>query len=257
MAADRLADVREAAALKAIVDLGGRVDYDRQAPAFNGPMPSLQVVIGPQWKGGVEGLTHLKEVRRASTISFHSSGLGEQAATALPELPQVQRIEFYGGEISPEAVAKLKERLPTNVAIEVRSGARLGIAGRHPLMGAPNPVGVGATVQDVLPGSAAAKAGIQPGDVIAQIAGVEVKDFEHLTQEIAKCQPGDKAALKVQRQAPPGQPLQMLDITVTFDRWGDEATADNPGVALPGALQPTGGLPLGVQRSTIIINDRR
>jgi hypothetical protein len=255
MAAQRLADVRETAALKAIVDLGGRVDIDRQSAVFNGNAPPIQVVIGPQWKGGVEGLHHVQNVRRASTLSFHSTNIAEQAVPQLRQFSQLHRIEFYGVEVAPETLGKLKDQLP-NVAVEVRSGARLGIAGSHNIMlGAPNPKG--ALVSQVLPDSAAAKAGIQQGDVIAKIADADVKDFEHLTQEIAKCQPGQSVALKVLRQGVPGQPPQNVDITVTFDRWGDEApTTDPVTLGLPGAPDPLGMAPRNGVRQ-INVNNRR
>lgn len=258
MAADRLAEVREIAAIKAIVDLGGRVDYDQQIGAFNGVSQSLQVVIGPQWKGGLDGLSHLEDVRRASTVSFHSSTLGEDVVGAFPQMAQLQRIEFYGVTISPEALEKLKKRAP-NAAVEIRSGARLGIVGSQMIMGAPNPAGAtGAPVQKVLPGSSAGKAGIQAGDVITEIAGSAIKDFPHLTREIAKCQPGEKVQLKLLRQGPPGQPMQTIDVTVEFDRWGDEPVTPGPGLGLPGGgLDPTGVGPIGLPRGTIIINQRR
>lgn len=257
MAADRLADVREIAAIKSIVDLGGRVDYDRQVGAFNGASPSLQVVIGLKWKGGLDGLKHLEAVRRASTVSFHSSTLGEQVVAAFPPMAQVRRIEFYGVTVSPEALEKLKKRAP-NATVEVRGGARLGVVGMHAIMGAPNPAGAGgAQVSEVLPGSCAAKAGIQAGDVITEFRGAEVKDFEQLTREIAKCQPGEKVELKLLRQAPPGQPMQTLDVSVEFDRWGDEPVTPAAGTGLPGGLDPTGAGPLGMPRGTIIINQRR
>jgi hypothetical protein len=256
LAAQRLADVREAAALKAIVELGGQVDFDRQIGAVHGPTPSLQVIIGPQWKGGLEGLRHLQAVRRASTVSFHSSDIGEDAVEHLAALTHLHRIEFYqdpDAQVSPEAVNKLKERLP-QVAVEVRGAARLGIAGPHLIAGMPNPGG--ANVTQVLPNSAAAKAGLVQGDLITHIAESEVKDFEHLTKEIAKCRPGQSVALKVTRQSPPGQPPQTLDLTVTFDRWGDDAPPANPALALPGVPDPLGMVPRGLPRA-IELNNRR
>jgi len=259
MAADKLAEVRELAAIKAIVDMGGQVNIDQQVNAFNGVSQSLQVVIGMKWKGGLDGLDRLKDVRRASTVSFHSSALGEQVVSALPSMPQLLRVEFYGVEVSPQSLEELKKQAP-NAMVEVRSGARLGIVGMHAIMGAPNPINPGgpggAAVKDVLPGSCAAKAGIQPGDVITEFAGQPVNDFPHLTGEIAKCQPGDKVELKVLRQAQPGKPAETIDVTVVFDRWGDESTPA-PGTPLPVGLTPDRAGPLGLPRGTIIINQRR
>jgi hypothetical protein len=256
MATQRLADVREAAALKAIVDLGGHVDFDRQLAGAPGLQPALQVIISPQWKGGVEGLRHLQAVRRATTVSFHSSAISTEAVEHLASLTHLQRIEFYqdpDAQVSPEAINKLKERLP-QVTVEVRGAARLGIAGPHMIAGMPNPGG--ASVTQVLPNSAAAKAGLAQGDLITHIADSEVKDFEHLTKEIAKCRPGQSVAVKVIRQSPPGQPPQTLDITVTFDRWGDDMPAANPVLDLPGVPDPLGMVPRGLPRPINLDNRR-
>jgi hypothetical protein len=246
MASDRLADVREAAAIKALVDLGGRiVEPDPQVAILMGPKPPVQVVIGPEWKGGIEGLSHLADVRRAATISFHSAPIGVTALPRLRKLTQVRRIEFYSDspEISPEAVAFLPKRLP-QATIEVRSGARLGISGLQSVAG-------GAQVQMVQAGSAAETAGLKPGDVITEISGVAVANFEALTQEIAKASAGDSVVLKVVRQGQ-GEPM---DVTVTFDRWGDEPPPQ-PAGAMAGAIQPFGALPLGRPQPVIIQNRR-
>jgi membrane-associated protease RseP (regulator of RpoE activity) len=244
MAADRLADVRERTAMEAIVELGGRVEYDRQVPVFTGTTPTLQVVIGPKWTGGVEGLDHLSAVRRATTVSFYSASVGgDEAAVEISKLTQMQRVEFYGTKISSEALAKLRETLPPGTVIDVRGGARLGIAGQ--------PVGVGgAGVGAVDPGTAAEKAGLMPGDIITEIEGVAVADFEALTKEIAKCEAGDSITLKVLRPSPTGQPMgSPMTLTVTFARWGDEEAVN------PTAPSPLGGTPLGMP-TRVLINRR-
>jgi hypothetical protein len=232
MAADRLADVREMAALQRIVDLGGRVAYDPLAAFAPGPDTPIQVVIGPKWKGGLEGLSQIAAVRHATTVSFYEAPIGEQAIPALSKLLHVQRIEFYGTEISEEGLNQLAEALP-KVIVEVRSGARLGIQGSKT-------AGV-AMVDNVQTGSAAERAGLLPGDIILEISGVAVTDFQSLTQEIAKAKPGDSVVLKVHRQGAPQQ--QPFDVTVTFDHWGEESAA-NP--AVPTEANPFGAVPLGV-----------
>lgn len=249
MASRRLADVREAAALQQIVSLGGRVPFDPNlaGPAYAG-LP-LQVIIGPEWKGGVDGLAHLEAVPRATTLSFHSApnGIGDQAIPALTKLTQLQRLEFYGTPISPEALDKLKDQL-THTVVDVRpGGARLGIAG------VPGVNGGGAIVQGVQPGSAAEKAKLMPGDVITEIGGVAVLDFDSLTKEIAKAQPGDSAVLKVMRPAAPGAQPAETTITVKFDRWGEEPTP-TPGTA-PAENNPFG--PVQIQGPGRVIINRR
>jgi hypothetical protein len=243
MAADRLAEVRERAAMEHIVELGGRVEYDRQVPVFTGTTLSLQVIIGPKWTGGVDGLRYVADVRRATTLSFYSSALaGDAAAPELTGLGQVQRVEFYGTEISKDAEEGLKKALP-HAVVDVRGPARLGIAAGQPAAG-------GAQVGTVDPGTAAEKAGLLPGDVISEIDGVGVTDFETLTREIAKCEAGDSITLKVMRQTPVGQlPSAPIEITVTFARWGDEQVVN------PSMPSPLVGPPIGMP-NRIIINRR-
>jgi S1-C subfamily serine protease len=230
--------------MEAIVELGGRVEYDRQVPVFTGTPPTLQLVIGPKWTGGVEGLGHLSAVRRATTVSFYSSAIsGDEAAAEISTLTQLQRVEFYGTKISDESLAKLRELLPPATVIDVRGPARLGIAGTPAVVG-------GAGVGAVDPGTAAEKAGLIPGDIITEIQGVAVADFEALTREIAKCEAGDSISLAVLRPSPGGQPMpKPITLTVTFARWGDEEAVN------PSAPNPLGGAPLGMP-ARVLINRR-
>jgi hypothetical protein len=233
MAANRLADVRERAAMEAIVKLGGRVEFDRQVPIVIGNRRSVQVVIGPKWTGGVEGLKHLEAMRTATTLSFYSSPIsGEIAASAIKPLLQLQRIEFYGTPASPGVVEHLHKLMP-HVLVDIRGGARLGIAAGPDMPG-------GAQVGEVQPGTAAEKAGLMRDDVITEFGGVAVADFKSLTAEIAKAKPGDSVKLRVLRPNPMGQPLVPIEITVEFAEWNDEQAVN------PGEGNPLGGLPLGM-----------
>jgi hypothetical protein len=240
MATQRLADVREAAALEKIVNLGGKVPSDPIAAVVVGPALPLQIIIGPKWTGGAEGLSHIADVPRATTLSFHSAPLGDEAVPSITKLDSLQRIEFYGTNVSPEAVELVKRQLP-HAVVDVRGPARLGIAGL-PGVG-------GAAVQQVQPGSAAERADIRPGDVITEISGVPVNNFEALTAEISNAQLGEGVVLKVLR---PGAPAaETLDITVKFDRWGEEAAASSA-TPVPAQAQPLGAVPLGAPQRVII-----
>jgi hypothetical protein len=233
MAANRLATVRERAAMEAIVKLGGKVEFDRQVPIVIGDRRSVQVIIGPKWTGGVEGLKHLEAVRSATTLSFYSSPIsGEIAAGALKPLLSLQRIEFYGTPASPADVEKLHALMP-HALVDIRGGARLGIQAGPDMPG-------GAQVGDVQPGTAAEKAGLMRDDVITEFGGVAVADFKSLTAEIAKAKAGDRVTLKVLRPNPLGQPLVPIEITVEFDAWDDENAVN------PAEGNPLSGLPPGM-----------
>ena len=50
-------------------------------------------------------------------------------------------------------------------------------------------------------GSAAEKAGIQPGDIITKFNSQRVKSSEELIAALGKCEPGDKCTLTLLRDA--------------------------------------------------------
>ena len=59
----------------------------------------------------------------------------------------------------------------------------------------------GAIVDKTMPGTPAAEAGLQPGDVITKANGQEVKDAGDLTREIGMMKPGDKVQLSYIRDS--------------------------------------------------------
>jgi S1-C subfamily serine protease len=66
------------------------------------------------------------------------------------------------------------------------------------------------TVDSVQDDSAAAKAGIQVGDVVKSIAGIEVKSMSEMVEEIRRFRPGSKLKIGVQR----GSETKELDVTL-------------------------------------------
>jgi len=227
MATRLLAEARERAALIAIAQLGARVGRDTQVRGKD----NLQVVIGPQWQGGNEGLRHLVDVSHATTISLHVAPLDSSAVDYLTPLPQVRRIELYGTKFSPAAVAKLKEQLPAGAQVFERGPAMLGIRGN---------------VESVVRNSAAHKAGIRVGDRITKFNDEKVADFEALTQHIAQQKAGDTVTLTVLRNN------QTLEVQVTFDQWG----ATPPAEVVPQRLVPMQVLP-GLPPNIIVPPKRR
>ena len=68
----------------------------------------------------------------------------------------------------------------------------------------------GAVITDVVPGSAADKAGLQEGDVVVKADGKPVTSSEDLRSAIQAKKPGDKLTLTVNR----GSTETTIDVTV-------------------------------------------
>ncbi|WP_114192560.1 serine endoprotease DegQ [Edaphovirga cremea] len=93
----------------------------------------------------------------------------------------------------------------------------------------------GAFVSEVLPGSAAAKAGIKPGDVLVSIDDKSVGSFAELRAKVGTTGPGKTIKIGVMRDGKP------LDLTVTLETSDDISTdAKNLSPALQGATFSNG-----------------
>ncbi|HEX3890505.1 MAG TPA: Do family serine endopeptidase [Verrucomicrobiae bacterium] len=68
----------------------------------------------------------------------------------------------------------------------------------------------GALVDDVTPGSSAAKAGVQSGDVIVAFNGKEITDANNLILAVSDCLPGSHATLKLVRDGN----VKIINITL-------------------------------------------
>jgi S1-C subfamily serine protease len=56
-----------------------------------------------------------------------------------------------------------------------------------------------ATINNVMPGSGAAEAGLRPGDVIVAVGGTEVRDSTTVKRIAEKTKPGDTLSMRVRR----------------------------------------------------------
>jgi serine protease Do len=88
----------------------------------------------------------------------------------------------------------------------------------------------GALVASVVPGSAAAEAGVKVGDVILKVNGAPILDAGQLSQRIGVAAPGDKAALEIWRDG------KSLTLNATIGNAAQLAANDEGGGA--GASAP-------------------
>jgi hypothetical protein len=228
VAAQVLAEARRSAAMEAILALGGSFSGDlRFGNLALRLQPNLQVVIGPQWKGGIEGLRYVRDIPDVAIVGFHSAPFGDEALEYLTDLPNLRRVELYATPVAKEVVEAFQKKCPNVKEVDIRdSGAKLGVWGGF--------AGGNAHVSAVVPGSAADKAGIKPGDIIAKLDGREIKDFENLTSQISKHRPGDTVKLTVLRPNA-NQGTDTLELPVQFDQWGANSTQAQ---TIPGESAP-------------------
>ncbi|MEQ9104233.1 MAG: Do family serine endopeptidase [Rhodothermales bacterium] len=85
-----------------------------------------------------------------------------------------------------------------------------------------------AQVTAVTPGTPAEAAGLQPGDIIVAVQGVELRDFNELRTTIANMRPGDKVELQISRDGDLRKMSVELANRAEFDLVG----------ALPAERQP-------------------
>ena len=179
-------DVRERRAIAEIHKLGGTIRYDNPFVPSNDPnadrKPSA-IVIGPNWKGGDEGLRHVKR---------------------LTKLTMVYRIS--GDHVSDVGIKDLQQALP-KLRVHLRGRAYLGV-------GASTSARMkGCLIGRVESGSAADKAGIRLNDVLIGFGGKPVDKFETLIDLIRSKKPGDKVEMAVKRGG------RLMTLEVIMGEW--------------------------------------
>jgi len=175
-------------------------------------MPSgqrgLGVLFNAHWTGKAEDLRLLARLRGVARLGLHGVRLDEAALAVLGRLRGLERLELYGTGVDDAALAALAEKLP-HARIDVRKGGKLGVAGQ--------PIGA-CIINHVQEGSAAARGGVQPGDIILRIDGEPVASFEALTERVGRRGPGEKIELEIERGVAGGEP-QRFKRTVELGGW--------------------------------------
>ena len=196
-----LAKLRFKASLAKLQKLKCNLGY---MPYSDGEQQLVSIQIGPDWRGGDQGLRYVRDLRTLYLVSIHSAPITDQGVLHLKFLRGLERIELYGTKVTQAAVTELRKALP-NTEIDVRGNAKLGIAGQRHLDGA--------IILQVVVGSSAMKAGIQVGDVITHADGVQVKDFDELTQIIGKKSLGDQLKVELNRDN------QKIKMEIELGQW--------------------------------------
>lgn len=167
------------------------------------------VKLDARWRGATPDLRLLVRVPGPLIVSLHGVKIEDAAVPILARLRHTPRIELYGTGATAAQVAALQEKLP-ETAVDVRKGGKLGVGGQ------PNPGPC--LITQVQEDSAAARAGVQVGDIVVSVNDQAVENFEALTDLVGGRGPGEKVVLEIQRGLP-GEAAQRLRITAELDAW--------------------------------------
>jgi len=153
-------------------------------------VPGVQWVKLKKTKVTATGIERLKQLKELYGLDLLYCSIDDEAIRPLADMRQLSSVKLFGTKVSKEAAAKLTTDLPT-AKIDVRRGGFLGIGIEpHPL---------GCIVSRVEGKSMAAKAGLEPGDVILSIGGEKPGSFEELTKVIGRFEPGQEIELQLYR----------------------------------------------------------
>jgi len=177
------------------------------------PLPEgetgLVVELSGTWRGGIDELRLLPRLPAVAWLSLQGVALDDDALAVLGRVRGVHRIDLFGTGVAAAAVTTLRERLP-EVEIDVRQGGRLGVSST--VVNGP------CEITHVQPGSAAERAGVQPGDVVVRVDGEPIAGFKELTAQVAGRGPGEPLVLSIVRPGDDGEP-ERVECRAVLDAW--------------------------------------
>ncbi|MBL8261037.1 MAG: DegQ family serine endoprotease [Xanthomonadaceae bacterium] len=156
--------------------------------------------------------------------------------------------------IPMDVAMNVTDQIKTRGKVErAQLGAVVGTVTAEAAKGFDLPDTRGALVTEVRPGSAAEKAGIEPGDVIRSVDGMQINDFSDLPPAIGSKAPGTSVKLAILRG---GKPIER-SVTLTRLDDGDGATSASGGGDNGKPAEASSGNKLGLIGQDLDADDRR
>ncbi|WP_334177948.1 DegQ family serine endoprotease [Pseudoxanthomonas sp.] len=150
------------------------------------------------------------------------------------------------------AMAAVEQLKTTGRVSRGQLGVQVGALTADVVKGFNLPDNRGALISEVLPGSPAAKAGLDPGDVIRSVNGRAINDSSDLPPIIGAMAPGSKVTLSLLRDG------KIKDITVILVEL-DEGSVATDSLPTPSDRQapPAGRNTLGIQSQNLDAGSRK
>lgn len=154
------------------------------------PRVPQQVFFTGEWKGGLEGIWHLSRLANDVPLQVYVvNGSGVTREDVLAMTPDIQLLN-----------------------VEPR-GPNLGVRNRSTPWRDP-----GCHIDGILPGSAAERAALAPGDQVLSIDGRPLNSFAQLVEAVKEHKVGDQVTLRILRRD------DEQDIQVTLGDWNEVDT---------------------------------
>jgi hypothetical protein len=189
-AVEALDRLREQICAESLAKLGGKLQIVVEPTADFAPAQIVDVVLDEHWQGSAEDLKCVTALEHRTCFKLEGASVGDAEARLFGDLDRLQLLKLINTHVSADAIDTIKAHCP-KATIYMKNKALFGI------MGASHAQGV--VVQSVQPGTAAAAAGVLQGDVITQLDGQPLPDFDRLTARIAQHAPGDEVDVQIQR----------------------------------------------------------
>ncbi|PAY19241.1 hypothetical protein CKO51_11515 [Rhodopirellula sp. SM50] len=154
-------------------------------------MPDLTTLVIVEAELTVPAVQTLQQRSRLDAIELRYVRLNEELLTELTRVRLRDALHLMGTGVSEQRVERLRVEMP-GLDITLRRGGFLGVMCRTTLQDT-------CEVSQVTPGSGAADAGLQAGDVVIRIDDAKITRFDDLQQQINTHIPGDEIAIRYRR----------------------------------------------------------
>lgn len=189
-AESKLAELSILACQQRLSPLGADVGLQLEQIATAEAVPVLTVRLNEKWHGVAADLRQVSQLRQQLHFRLEGAPVGDDMVNLFAEKEKLAYLQLFDTKVTPAAVDAVKKKHPDAI-VYVRNQALLGVSAENHA--------AGVLVMFVQPGSAAATAGILPGDIIASLDGHKLPDFDRLTVHVAQHQPGDKIDVEIVR----------------------------------------------------------